>query len=115
MTNLCFQNIITYYAPRVFETLGITGTSTKLFSTGFYGIAKTLGMCTFTFYVVEKVGRRKGLLWGAALGCIPMLYIGGYVSKVGAVSLHLAADSLLIYLLHKERSGGCSCCWNYRA
>jgi hypothetical protein len=43
-------------------------------------------MCTFTFYVVEKVGRRKGLLWGAALGCIPMLYIGGYVSKVSAKS-----------------------------
>jgi sugar porter (SP) family MFS transporter len=87
-------NIITYYAPRIFETLGITGTSTKLFSTGFYGIAKTLGMCTFTFYVVEKVGRRKGLLWGAALGCIPMLYIGGYVSKVIATSLN-STDSFL--------------------
>ncbi|KAH7071806.1 quinate permease [Paraphoma chrysanthemicola] len=74
-------NIITYYAPRIFETLGITGTSTKLFSTGFYGIAKTLGMCTFTFVVVERVGRRKGLIWGAALGCIPMWYIGGYVMK----------------------------------
>jgi hypothetical protein len=74
-------NIITYYAPRIFETLGITGTSTKLFSTGFYGIAKTLGMCTFTFVVVERVGRRKGLIWGAALGCIPMFYIGGYVMR----------------------------------
>jgi sugar porter (SP) family MFS transporter len=74
-------NIITYYAPRIFETLGIIGTSTKLFSTGFYGIAKTLGMCTFTFFVVERVGRRKGLIYGAALGCIPMFYIGGYVMK----------------------------------
>ncbi|KAJ4330373.1 hypothetical protein N0V87_010035 [Didymella glomerata] len=74
-------NIITYYAPRIFETLGISGTSLKLFSTGFYGIAKTLGMCTFTFVVVERVGRRKGLIWGAALGCIPMWYIGGYVMK----------------------------------
>ena len=74
-------NIITYYAPRIFETLGITGTSTKLFSTGFYGIAKTLCMCTFTFVVVERVGRRKGLIWGAVLGCIPMWYIGGYVMK----------------------------------
>lgn len=64
-------NTDTLTAPRIFETLGITGTSTKLFSTGFYGIAKTLGMCTFTFYVVEKVGRRRGLVWGAALGCIP--------------------------------------------
>jgi hypothetical protein len=72
-------------------------------------------MCTFTFYVVEKVGRRKGLLWGAALGCIPMLYIGGYVSKVGVVSLHPAAETLLIHLLHTERPGGCGSCWNYRA
>jgi len=86
-------NIITYYAPRIFETLGITGTSTKLFSTGFYGIAKTLGMCTFTFYVVEKVGRRRGLLWGAALGCIPMLYIGGYVMKNDPVAAAAAGNS----------------------
>lgn len=74
-------NIITYYSPRIFETLGVTGTSTKLFSTGFYGIAKTLGMITFTFWVVEKVGRRKGLIYGAFLGCLPMWYIGGYVFK----------------------------------
>ncbi|WYZ39877.1 hypothetical protein EsH8_IV_000218 [Colletotrichum jinshuiense] len=74
-------NIITYYAPRIFESLGITGTSTKLFSTGFYGIAKTFGMFLFTFWVAERVGRRKGLLWGSALGCIPMWYIGGYVMR----------------------------------
>jgi sugar porter (SP) family MFS transporter len=74
-------NIITYYAPRIFETLGVPGTSLKLFSTGFYGIAKTLGMITFAFVVVERVGRRKGLIWGAALGCIPMWYIGGYVMR----------------------------------
>ncbi|KAM5360200.1 hypothetical protein ACJZ2D_013910 [Fusarium nematophilum] len=74
-------NIITYYAPRIFESLGVPGTSLKLFSTGFYGISKTIGMFLFTFWVVEKVGRRKGLIWGAALGCIPMLYIGGYVMK----------------------------------
>ncbi|KAJ0268839.1 hypothetical protein Brms1b_012538 [Colletotrichum noveboracense] len=74
-------NIITYYAPRIFESLGITGTSTKLFSTGFYGIAKTFGMFLFTFWVAERVGRRKGLIWGSALGCIPMWYIGGYVMR----------------------------------
>ncbi|KAH7341192.1 quinate permease [Pyrenochaeta sp. MPI-SDFR-AT-0127] len=85
-------NIITYYAPRIFETLGISGTSLKLFSTGFYGIAKTLGMCTFTFIVVEKVGRRKGLVWGAALGCIPMWYIGGYVMKADPAAAALRGD-----------------------
>lgn len=75
------STFVNTYSPRIFESLGITGTSTKLFSTGFYGIAKTLGMFTFTFIVVERVGRRKGLVWGAALGCIPMWYIGGYVMK----------------------------------
>ncbi|KAK0390543.1 hypothetical protein NLU13_0047 [Sarocladium strictum] len=74
-------NIITYYSPRIFETLGVTGTSTKLFSTGLYGCFKTLGMITFTFIVVERVGRRKGLVWGSVLGCVPMFYLGGYVLR----------------------------------
>ena len=61
--------------------MGITGTSTKLFATGFYGIAKTLGMVIFSVWLVERVGRQKGLIWGAFIGSIPMWYIGGYVMK----------------------------------
>lgn len=38
-------------------------------------------MITFTFVIIERVGRRKGLIYGAALGCIPMWYIGGYVMR----------------------------------
>lgn len=38
-------------------------------------------MFLFTFWVAERVGRRKGLIWGSALGCIPMWYIGGYVMR----------------------------------
>jgi sugar porter (SP) family MFS transporter len=85
-------NVITYYAPRIFETLGITGTSTKLFSTGLYGLFKTLGMCAFTFWVVERVGRRKGLIWGAFLGCIPMFYLGGYVLRADPATAAAAGD-----------------------
>ncbi|KAL3424468.1 quinate permease [Phlyctema vagabunda] len=79
--NLTGVNIITYYSPRIFETLGITGTDTKLFATGFYGIAKTLGMIVFSAYLVEKVGRRQGLIWGAFIGSLPMWYIGAYVMR----------------------------------
>jgi hypothetical protein len=68
-------------SPRIFETLGITGTSTKLFATGFYGIAKTLGMVIFSVWLVERVGRRNGLIYGAFIGSIPMWYIGGYVLR----------------------------------
>jgi len=74
-----FTQIITYYSPRIFETLGIRGTDTKLFATGFYGVAKTLGMIFFSLYLVEKLGRRNGLIYGAFIGSLPMWYIGGYV------------------------------------
>lgn len=49
-------------------------------------------MCTFTFVVVERVGRRKGLIWGAALGCIPMWYIGGYVMKADPAAAAAAGN-----------------------
>lgn len=91
--NLTGVNIITYYSPRIFETLGIQGTSTKLFATGFYGIAKTLGMIVFSLYLVEKVGRRNGLIYGAFIGSLPMWYIGGYVMKADPTAA--AADGVV--------------------
>lgn len=70
--NMTGVNIITYYSPRIFETLGIVGTSTKLFATGFYGIAKTLGMIVFSLYFVERVGRRNGLIVSFRLSTRPV-------------------------------------------
>lgn len=76
-SNMNIMNkILTYYSPRIFETLGLTGTSTKLFATGCYGIAKTLGMLIFAVWLVERVGRRKSLIYGAFVGSLPM-----YVSQ----------------------------------
>ncbi|KAL0930050.1 quinate permease [Colletotrichum truncatum] len=72
-------NIMVYFSPRIFETLGVVGTSNKLFSTGIYGVAKMLGMILFTVWVIEKLGRRGGMLWGSLLGSIPLWYVGGYV------------------------------------
>ncbi|KAF5005268.1 hypothetical protein FDECE_8254 [Fusarium decemcellulare] len=79
--NMTGVNIITYYSPRIFATLGIQSTDLKLFATGFYGLAKTLGMVIFSFWVADHLGRRKGLIWGAFVGAVPMLYLGGYVMK----------------------------------
>jgi hypothetical protein len=38
-------------------------------------------MVVFSVYLVEKVGRRNGLIYGAFIGSLPMWYIGGYVMK----------------------------------
>lgn len=38
-------------------------------------------MIIFSVWLVEKVGRRNGLIWGAFIGSLPMWYIGGYVMK----------------------------------
>ncbi|KAK6509241.1 hypothetical protein TWF481_003999 [Arthrobotrys musiformis] len=83
---MTFQNfagvtVITYYSPRIFETLGVQGTDTKLFATGFYGVAKTLGVVIFSVWLVEKVGRRQGLIWGAFVGSLPMWYLAGMYSR----------------------------------
>ena len=51
--------IITYHAPQILGTLDIPGISLRLFSTGFCGFSKTLGIATLTFYLVGKAGHRK--------------------------------------------------------
>lgn len=48
-------------------------TDLKLFATGFYGVAKTLGMVIFSFLVADHFGRRKVLIWGAFVGAVPMV------------------------------------------
>jgi len=38
-------------------------------------------MVIFALWLVERIGRRKSLIYGAFVGSIPMWYIGGYVMK----------------------------------
>ena len=51
-------NSINYYAPQIFKSIGLVGSSTGLFATGVYGIVKILvtaiGLMAFT----EQLGRK---------------------------------------------------------
>lgn len=38
-------------------------------------------MIIFSVWLVERLGRRPGLIWGAFVGSLPMWYLGGYVFK----------------------------------
>lgn len=73
-------NAINYYSPTVFKSLGITGTSTGLLTTGIFGIIKTIGSLIYIAFLVETVGRRRLLMIGSAGGAFAMYYIAAYIA-----------------------------------
>ncbi|KAH7126933.1 general substrate transporter [Dendryphion nanum] len=72
-------NAINYYAPIIFNNLGIYGNEAKLFATGIYGVVKVVCCAAFLVFAADSLGRRRSLLWTSiAQGCA-MLYVGLYV------------------------------------
>lgn len=72
-------NAINTYAPKIFKNLGITGTSTSLFSTGIYGIVKVLSCACFLLFMADSLGRRRSLLVSSVGQAWCMFSIGFYV------------------------------------
>ncbi|KAJ7682327.1 quinate permease [Mycena polygramma] len=73
-------NAINYYSPTVFKSIGITGTSTGLFTTGIFGIVKNVATLIWLLFLIDRLGRRRLLLVGAAVAGFCMLYVGGYIA-----------------------------------
>ncbi|KAK6004315.1 hypothetical protein QM012_008177 [Aureobasidium pullulans] len=72
-------NAINYYSPTVFKSIGITGTNTAFFTTGLFGVVKTVMTIIWILFLIDKLGRRKLLMIGAAGGSACMWIIGGYL------------------------------------
>ena len=73
-------NAVNYYSPTIFKSIGITGTSTSLLTTGVFGCMKTVVTLVWLFVLIDKLGRRNLLMYGALGGSLCMWYIGGYVA-----------------------------------
>ena len=73
-------NAINYYSPVIFRSIGITGTNTSLLTTGIFGVIKTVVTLFWLFFLIDKLGRRALLLYGAVAGSLCMWYIGGYIA-----------------------------------
>lgn len=73
-------NAINYYSPTVFKSIGITGTSTSLLTTGVFGVVKTVITVFWLLYLIDHFGRRSLLMYGAVAGSLCMWYIGGYIA-----------------------------------
>jgi hypothetical protein len=72
-------NAINYYAPQIFQNLGISGTETGLFATGIYGVVKMVTCSCFLLFAADSLGRRRSLLWTSVAQALAMLYIGLFV------------------------------------
>lgn len=73
-------NAVNYYSPTIFKSIGITGTTTSLFTTGIFGIIKTIVTIVWLLVLIDKLGRRVLLMYGAIGGSLCMWYIGGYIA-----------------------------------
>ncbi|KAK6364436.1 hypothetical protein LTS17_012201 [Exophiala oligosperma] len=73
-------NAINYYSPTVFKSIGITGTSTSLLTTGIFGVIKTVMTFVWIMVMIDQFGRRKLLMFGALGGSIALWVVGGYIA-----------------------------------
>jgi len=67
-----------YYAPQIFQNLGMTGTDSSLFATGIYGVVKMAACSVFLLFIADSLGRRWALLWTSGALAIVLYIIGIY-------------------------------------
>ncbi|CAI7606843.1 uncharacterized protein N7487_005673 [Penicillium crustosum] len=97
-------NSIGYYAPQLFQTVGVAGGNTSLFTTGIYGIVKVVTTGIFLIIGIDKVGRRWSLIAGAIWMSTMMFILGGVLvsyppdpSRSSGVSSASLAMIVMIY------------------
>ncbi|KAL7412364.1 putative high-affinity glucose transporter of the major facilitator superfamily [Mrakia frigida] len=90
------QNSISYYAPTIFKSIGLQGTSTGLLASGIYGIVKIVATSIFIFVGIERFGRRLSLGFGASFMSMFLLIIGAiFITHVpDAKATHAAPASI---------------------
>jgi hypothetical protein len=81
----CFQqmtgtNAINYYAPSIFASIGLNGTTLTLLATGVYGIVKVITTLIYVFFIIDNVGRRKPLMTGGFIQACCLLYLTVFVA-----------------------------------
>lgn len=93
LQNLTGINAINYYSPTIFKSIGFTGASTGLLSTGVYGLVKMFTTVVFMIFIVDRFGRRLPLLVGAVGAGFAMFYMGAYAKISGSFDRLPPADA----------------------
>jgi MFS family permease len=102
--DLTDDSSISYYAPTIFKSIGITGSSTSLLASGIYGIVKIITTAIFVAFGIERFGRKIPLLAGVALMSMFLWIIGAVfythppIAGAATVSGASIGMAVLIYL-----------------
>lgn len=78
-TQTDWEGLQNYYAPQMFQELGMDTTESSLFATGVYGIVKVVACLAFLIFAADSLGRRMSLLWTSIALSISMFIIGAYM------------------------------------
>ncbi|KLT46133.1 quinate permease [Cutaneotrichosporon oleaginosum] len=78
--NVTGINAINYYSPTVFASIGVSGTSTSLLTTGVFGLIKFAVALIWLLWLVDRYGRKLLLIIGSAGGAVCMYWIGIYIA-----------------------------------
>ncbi|KAI7091445.1 general substrate transporter [Hortaea werneckii] len=96
-------NSIGYYAPQIFQTVGLSAADSSLFATGIYGTVKVVATGIFLIVGIDRFGRKKSLVFGAAWMMSMMFIIGAVLTthppeNTDGVSQASIAMVAMIYL-----------------
>lgn len=97
-------NSIGYYAPQIFESIGVSSTNASLFATGIYGTVKVIATAIFLFVGIDRWGRKNSMIGGGAWMAAMMFIIGAVLAthppNADATSVSPASTAMvaMIYL-----------------
>ncbi|KAF9007615.1 general substrate transporter [Cyathus striatus] len=81
-------NVINYYGPSMYESLGVTGGKALLVQ-GIYGAVGPIANLFFILFILDRVGRKKPLMFGSAL----------FVATFSILSAIVATNRLTLRIL----------------
>ncbi|OJJ60004.1 hypothetical protein ASPSYDRAFT_30822 [Aspergillus sydowii CBS 593.65] len=98
-------NSIGYYAPQLFQTIGVAATDTSLFTTGIYGVVKVVATGIFLLIGIDRIGRKWSLVTGGIWMAAMMFVLGGVLVSYppdpeanGNISSASIAMIVMVYL-----------------
>lgn len=95
---------IGYYAPQIFQTIGLSAADSSMFATGIYGTVKVVATAIFLYIGIDRFGRKKSLIAGGFWMSAMMFIIGAVLAthppdpSASGVSQASTAMVAMIYL-----------------